>query len=78
MNKDDLQRSLDSYPAIREALGFRMHTTRILLTDFVDYLCRHNIFPPAGPFTELYPSLTPSPPLFSLSGKPLIGQTLRG
>jgi integrase/recombinase XerD len=43
MNKDDLQRSLDSYLAIREALGFRMHTTRVLLTDFVEYLCTHNV-----------------------------------
>lgn len=46
MNKDNLQRSLDSYLAIREALGFRMHTTRILLTDFVEYLCTHNISGP--------------------------------
>ncbi len=46
MNKDDLQRSLDSYLAIREALGFKMHTTRILLTDFVGYLCLNNISGP--------------------------------
>jgi hypothetical protein len=44
MNKDNLQRSIDSYLAIREALGFKMHTTRILLTDFVEYLSTHNIF----------------------------------
>ena len=46
MNKNDLQRSLDSYLAIREALGFKMHTTRILLTDFVDYLYTNNISGP--------------------------------
>lgn len=46
MNKDDLQRSLDSYLAIREALGFRMHTTKILLTDFVEYLIAQNISGP--------------------------------
>lgn len=46
MNKDDLQCSLDSYLAIREALGFTMHATRILLKDFVEYLCAHNISGP--------------------------------
>jgi integrase/recombinase XerD len=46
MNKDDLQRSLDSYLAIREALGFRMHTTRILLTDFVGYLSANTLCGP--------------------------------
>jgi integrase/recombinase XerD len=46
MNKDQLQRSLDSYLAIREALGFRMQATRILLKDFVEYLCAHNISGP--------------------------------
>jgi integrase/recombinase XerD len=46
MNKDGLQRNLDSYLAIREALGFRMHATRVLLKDFVEYLCAHNLSGP--------------------------------
>jgi integrase len=46
MNKDDLQRSLDSYLAIREALGFKMRAPRILLKDFVEYLCAHNLSGP--------------------------------
>jgi hypothetical protein len=36
----------DSYLAIREALGFRMHANRILLKDFVEYLCAHNLSGP--------------------------------
>ena len=38
MKHEHLQHSLASYLAIRAAMGFRMHTTRLLLTDFLDYL----------------------------------------
>jgi integrase/recombinase XerD len=46
MIKEDLQRSLDSYLAIREALGFRMQPTKILLMDFVQYLSAQNLTGP--------------------------------
>jgi site-specific recombinase XerD len=46
MIKDDLQRRLDSYLAIRDALGFRMQLTRILLMDFVQYLDELNLTGP--------------------------------
>jgi integrase len=46
MIKDDLQRSMDSYLAIREALGFRMQPTKILLIDFVQYLSALNLTGP--------------------------------
>lgn len=46
MTKDDLQRRLDSYLAIRDALGFRMQPTRILLMDFVQYLNGLNLTGP--------------------------------
>jgi integrase/recombinase XerD len=43
MNRDDLRRSLDSYLAIREALGFKMRPTAMLLADFVSYLAAQNL-----------------------------------
>lgn len=46
MKHEHLQHSLASYLAIRAAMGFRMHTTRLLLTDFLDYLTRHNLTGP--------------------------------
>lgn len=46
MIKDDLQPRLDSYLAIREALGFSMPTTKVLLMDFVQYLSAQNLTGP--------------------------------
>lgn len=41
MNKDELQRYLETYIAIRGTLGYRTHITEILLKDFVDYVVEH-------------------------------------
>jgi integrase/recombinase XerD len=46
MNPDALHRSLASYLALREALGFRVHPAKLLLTDFVHYVSTQNV---AGP-----------------------------
>src|SRR5689334_9486815 len=46
MNQDTLQQNLAAYLAIREALGFKMQVTKILLSEFVEYVITENITGP--------------------------------
>lgn len=42
MNKEALLDSVNSYLAIKEVLGFKVYSTKILLMDFVDYVSKLN------------------------------------
>src|SRR5215475_10346899 len=46
MNQAELRQSLDSYLAIKEALGFRSQPTRILLHDFLRFVESRGISEP--------------------------------